>query len=128
MRLLLDTHALAWWFLDTPQLPTRIRDYIIDPDNLIVVSAVSAFEASTKFRIGKWDDAGPLATAFEETMISLGYPVLDVTARHATRAGLLPGEHRDPFDRLLAAQALVEDFVMVTNDGAIKELGAEIIW
>ncbi|WP_375567702.1 type II toxin-antitoxin system VapC family toxin [Oceaniradius stylonematis] len=128
MRLLLDTHTLAWWFLDDPKLSRRARDLIADTDNEVFVSAVSAFEAATKFRIGKWNDIGPLAVAFEPTMLSLNYPVLSISAAHAGRAGLMAGDHRDPFDRLLAAQAEIDGLALVTNDRQFTLLGSRTIW
>lgn len=128
MRLLLDTHALAWWLLDDPHLPLRVRELIANPDNDVFASAVSAFEAATKYRIGKWNDIGPLATSFEATMTSLGYPVLNISATHAGRAGLMAGDHRDPFDRLLAAQAEIEEMALVTNDPAFEMFPVQSVW
>lgn len=128
MRLLLDTHTLAWWLLDDPRLSVKARNLLKDPDNELFASAVSAFEAATKFRLGKWPEAGPMATAFEEVMRAQGLPVVSITARHAARAGLMAGEHRDPFDRLLAAQADIEDMVLVTNDARFTDFGTDTVW
>jgi len=128
MRLLLDTHALAWWLLDDPRLPTHTRELIANPENEIVVSAVSAFEAATKFRIGRWNDIGPLAMAFEEIVAKQDFSILPISAHHASRAGLLPGSHRDPFDRLLAAQTEIEGSYLVTNDPRFADLGVRVIW
>lgn len=128
MRLLLDTHTLAWWLLDDPRLSTKARNLLKDPDNELFVSAVSAFEAATKFRLGKWPEAGPMATAFEEVMRAQRLPVALITSRHAARAGLMAGAHRDPFDRLLAAQADIEGMVLVTNDARFAEFGTSTVW
>lgn len=128
MRLLLDTHALAWWLLDDQRLPTRTREIIADPENEIVVSAVSAFETATKFRIGKWNEIGPLALAFEEIVVAQDFAILPISARHASRAGLLPGDHRDPFDRLLAAQAEIEGLCLLTNDPRLGNFGTSVLW
>nr|WP_245415211.1 type II toxin-antitoxin system VapC family toxin [Hoeflea marina] len=99
-----------------------------DPDNDVFASAVSAFEAATKYRIGKWNDIGPFATSFEATLTSLGYPVVDISAAHAVLAGLMPGKHRDPFDRLLAAQAEIEGMVLVSNDPAFAAFSVQAVW
>ena len=128
MRLLLDTHALAWWLLDNPRLPERTRNLIAEADNEVLVSAVSAFEVATKFRIGKWNDIGPLAMAFEEIVSAQDFALLHVSANHASRAGLMRGAHRDPFDRLLAAQTEIEGLQLVTDDARFRDLGTATIW
>jgi PIN domain nuclease of toxin-antitoxin system len=128
MRLLLDTHTLAWWLLDDLRLPSRTRALIADRENEIFASAVSAFEVATKFRIGKWNDIGPLAIAFEEIVATQNFVVLPIAASHACRAGLLRSSHRDPFDRLLAAQTEIEGLHLVTNDPKFENFGTRIAW
>ncbi len=123
MRVLFDTHALAWWLLDDIRLSVKVRTLIIDPDCEVWVSAVSAFEIATKYRIGKWPEAGAIANNFEAAVTTENFRVLDLTAAHAKMAGLMAGEHRDPFDRLIAAQAMVEKLPVATGDPAFKAFG-----
>src|SRR5262245_54943649 len=102
MRLLLDTHALLWWLSGDRKLSAPARSAIGDEDNVVFVSAASAWEISTKHRLGKLDAStliGEMATMLAEQDLQS----LEITVDHAERAGLLPGEHRDPFDRMLIA-------------------------
>ena len=115
MRLLLDTHAVLWWFLGDPALSMTAREAIEDAAE-VWVSAVSAMEVTTKFRIGKLPRAGTLAHDFEEMVSGEGFTPLAVTLRHAKAAGLLPIPHKDPFDRLLIAQAQLEAMTFVSNE------------
>ena len=128
MRLLLDTHALAWWLLNDPQLSAPAQQAIAFSGNEILVSAVSAFEMATKHRIGKWPDLGPVLHQFDNMLREEAFLNLAITSTHAILAGQLPAEHRDPFDRLLAAQAIVENVGIVTNDVRLRELGAQVVW
>lgn len=128
MRLLLDTHVLAWWLIQDRRLSRRAAELIADPHNEVWVSAASAFETATKFRIGKWEEVRPLAMAFEPAAEAEGFLMLDISARHASAAGLLPGPHRDPFDRLLSAQALTEGMSLVTTDTMLADFGVQIVW
>jgi PIN domain nuclease of toxin-antitoxin system len=128
MRCLLDTHALVWWLFDPPRLSRRAHDAIADPENVILVSAVSAFEVTNKYRIGKWEGIAPLALAFDKIIADLDFDIISIEARHASFAGLLAGEHRDPFDRLLAAQSQMEDVPIITVDEQIRTLGIETVW
>lgn len=128
MKLLLDTHALAWWLLDDGRLSIRARDLIGDPENQIFASAVSAFETATKHRLGKWPEIGPLTAAFEEVVTAQHFAIIPISAAHAGRAGNLPGTHRDPFDRLLAAQAQIEGLALLTNDRRLGDFHVETVW
>ena len=128
MRLLLDTHALAWWLLEDEHLPPRMFGLLADSGNQVHVSAVSAYEAVSKHRLGKWPEIGPLAAAFEEIVSGQRFELLPISARHAVRAGLFPAEHRDPFDRMLAAQAELEALLLVTNDRRLQDFGTRTIW
>jgi PIN domain nuclease of toxin-antitoxin system len=128
VRLLLDTHSLAWWLADDRRLSRAARSEVRDPENEIWTSAVSAFEAATKYRLGKWNDAHALAVSFDSAVRDEGFQLLSITAQHASRGGLLPGDHRDPFDRLLAGQCLVERMIFVTNDRAFRAFGVETLW
>jgi PIN domain nuclease of toxin-antitoxin system len=120
--------VLVWWLYDTPRLSSHVRNTITDPDNAILTSAVSAFEIANKHRLGKWDEIASLAVAFEEIVTSQGFTIIPIDARHASRAGLLPGDHRDPFDRFLAAQSQLENVPIITFDASIQTLGIDAIW
>jgi PIN domain nuclease of toxin-antitoxin system len=128
VRVLLDTHALAWWLMDSDQLPPATKAMIADRDNTIFVSAVSAYEASQKHHRGRWPEVAMLVGAFEEVVAAEGFELLPLTARHAVRAGAYGREHRDPFDRMIAAQAVVEVVAVVTDDRTMEVLGAERVW
>ncbi|MGF7006944.1 type II toxin-antitoxin system VapC family toxin [Aminobacter sp. BE322] len=128
MRLLLDTHALAWWLEDSPRLSRRLAELLGDTDHQVFVSAVSAYEATLKHRLGKWPEVGPLVSAFEEIVVGQGFSLLAITARHATRAALYAAEHRDPFDRMLAAQAELEGLALATDDRHSPHFGITTIW
>lgn len=128
MRLLLDTHVLFWWAARPRQLPRRTHAVIANIANVVLVSPVSAWEMTVKHRIGKWEEARPFATDFVEIVRGYGFAELPITFAHATRAGGLEGRNRDPFDRLLAGQALVENLGFVTADVAFREFGVAVVW
>ena len=128
MRLLLDTSTLIWWTLDDPVIPQRIRALIVNPDNEKLVSAVSAMEIATKVRIGKLPKAMHLASSVEAVLEDQGFGQLALLVRHGRLAGNLPGGHKDPFDRMLAAQAILEGLVLVSSDTALDQFGVQRIW
>jgi PIN domain nuclease of toxin-antitoxin system len=128
VRLLLDTHALLWWLAGDSQLSTTARAAIEDEDNPIYVSAASAWEVATKHRIGKLPQAGPLATDFALQVSRQGFIGLDITLEHGQRAGGLPGPHRDPFDRMLVAQAQAENLALVSNEQIFDQYGVVRVW
>jgi PIN domain nuclease of toxin-antitoxin system len=126
LRLLLDTHALAWWLADSPDLSRRARAAIVDPDNEVWASAVAGYELTNKQRLGKLK---PPLTAYLATMVQRArLPVLEVSLGHAIGGGSLPGPHRDPWDRLLIAQALQEGFTLVTKDPVFATYGVDTYW
>lgn len=127
MRLLLDTHALLWWLAGDERLPVRAR-VTIDASPEVYVSAASAWEIATKVRIGKLPDAISLAHDFSRHLAGQGFRGLDVTVEHGQRAGLLPDPHKDPFDRMLIAQALAENLVLVSNEEAFDQCGVLRLW
>ncbi|MFN7056243.1 type II toxin-antitoxin system VapC family toxin [Hyphomonas sp.] len=128
MRLLLDTHALVWWLEGGQRLSQKARKAIADPDADVHVSAASAYEVSLKFMLGKFPEAEALVGSWRETIAGAGFHELDISARHALRAGSLPRHHRDPFDRLIVATALEDGLALVTNDAAILQYGAPVLW
>jgi PIN domain nuclease of toxin-antitoxin system len=109
VRMLLDTHALLWWLSDDPALSPRARKAMATASNVVLVSAASAWEIATKARLGRLPGAEELAADFRGIIGREGFTTLDVTVDHGIRAGLLPGPHKDPFDRMLIAQAQAEN-------------------
>ena len=128
MKVLLDTHTLLWWVLGSPQLSTTAAAVLGDTGTAIVVSAVSGHEIATKYRLGKLPVPARLAEHLEQMVAENGWQPLPLSIAHAQLAGRLPGPHKDPFDRMLAAQALVEDMPLVTNDSAVAGFGVRTIW
>lgn len=123
MRLLLDTNALIWALRNDPTLYARARAAIDDPDNDVFVSMVSVWEISIKRSMGKLD----VPANFVERIRNADYIPLLATFEHAELAGRLPLHHRDPFDRMLVAQAQVEDLILVTRDGDIPRYEVETL-
>ena len=128
MRLLLDTHALIWWLAGDKALSRRAREAIADEVNEIAVSAASAMEIATKFRIGKLPGAAFLAQSFEEIIAEQGFGELPISVHHARLAGEMNIAHKDPFDRLLIAQAQVEDMVLVSNEALFDGFAVKRLW
>lgn len=128
MRVLLDTHALLWWLAGDKQMSATGRWIIEDEDNFIFVSAASAWEVSTKHRLGKLPRAGPLATDFAGVVASQGFLELSIGLEDAQQAGQLAGTHRDPFDRMLIAQAKRNDLALISNEVVFDDYGVIRIW
>jgi PIN domain nuclease of toxin-antitoxin system len=128
VRLLLDTHALIWWEEGNDKLGDAAKQAIADEANEVFVSAVSAMEISTKFRLGKLPSAERLAQDFEAIIADQGFRPLSISVRHARLAGSLQLAHRDPFDRLLIAQALAEDLPLATNEALFDGFGVTRVW
>ncbi|QQV76915.1 type II toxin-antitoxin system VapC family toxin [Sphingomonas aliaeris] len=128
MRLLLDTHALIWFLLGNTRLSPSAREAIDDDENVVLVSAVSAMEIATKYRIGKLPDMAGIAGRLSTIVPAQGFATLDITVAHADAAGLLPFDHRDPFDRLLIAQAQVEQALLVSNETLFDRFGVRRLW
>ena len=95
---------------------------------MVFVSAVTAFELAYKVRQGRWPEAAPIAESFIDAVLAEGFELLDLTGEHALRAGLLVAEHRDPFDRMLLAQAEIEGLVFVTADQSLQALAGSKLW
>jgi PIN domain nuclease of toxin-antitoxin system len=128
VKLLLDTHALLWWLDGDERLSDRAKSTIGDGANRIFVSAASAWEIATKVRIGKLPDAVEVAERFSEIIGNQDFDSLPITAEHARQAGLMPGEHRDPFDRMLIAQSQIEGFTLVSNEALFDRFGIRRLW
>jgi PIN domain nuclease of toxin-antitoxin system len=128
LRLLLDTHALIWALGDSRRLGRLAREAIAADENEILVSPVSAMEVTTKHRLGKLDEVAELVRDFSGVLAAADYDVLPVTLDHAVLAGALDIEHRDPFDRLLIAQARIERVPLVSNEKLFDGFGVERLW
>lgn len=125
--LLLDTHAFLWWLDGDAQLPVAVRRRIISAD-LVHVSAASAWEITTKARLGKLPGALAVAADVSGCVLQQAFLSLDITVAHAQRAGNLAGPHRDPFDRMLIAQAQTDDLVLVSNEAIFDHYGINRLW
>ena len=128
MLVLLDTHAFLWWIADSERLSGPARAVIADELNDIVVSAASAWEIATKFRIGKLPGCEAVAVDVAGHIAGQGFEALAISVGDAERAGRLPGPHRDPFDRMLAAQALTREFPVVSADPVFDRFGVIRLW
>ena len=128
MKVLLDTQVLLRATLSPAALSHTSSAIIADGANVILVSAASAWEIATKVCLGKLPGAETLEKEFLDVMDDAGYTVLPITAEAALRAGRLPGEHRDPFDRMLAAQALAGDIPLLSTDSKLDSFGIRRIW
>jgi PIN domain nuclease of toxin-antitoxin system len=128
MTILLDTHALLWWMIGDQRLSPKARTAISAASAEVFVSAVSAWELSTKVRLGKLPTAAALIQRLPESLAEQQFRPLAVSIEHGRLGGLLPGAHRDPFDRILAAQALLEGLPIVTIDAAFATFGVKVLW
>jgi PIN domain nuclease of toxin-antitoxin system len=128
LRLLLDTHALIWWLAGDRSLSAGAREAVADLDNDVLVSAASAWEIATKYRIGKLPGAQALAANVGGVIASQGFVELPITVLQGQAAGSLPGPHRDPFDRMLIAQATLGDLVLVSNEVVFDRYGVRRLW
>jgi len=128
LRVLLDTHALLWWLSDDAALTRSARRTIADTKNTMIVSAASAWEIATKVRLGKLPTANDLAADFSGHLDRDGFQLLAISAEHGIRAGLLPAPHKDPFDRMLIAQAQAENVPIISNEILFESYGVRRIW
>jgi PIN domain nuclease of toxin-antitoxin system len=128
VRLLLDTHALLWTLLSDSALSPAARAAIVDPENEIIVSAASAWEIATKHRIGKLPEAQDAARNLAAHLDEANFTILPISLDHALAAGALPGAHKDPFDRMLIAQAQIERLTVVTADRIFQDFAVAVLW
>lgn len=128
MRLLLDTHALLWWWTNDSRLSSVARSAIADEANEVFVSAASAWEVAIKNRLGKLQEAPQAAQRFMELLQADGFTAMAVEFRHALYAGSYPHDHRDPFDRMLAAQSEMENLTLITCDAALASFACKRLW
>ena len=128
MRALLDTHAFLWWIADSARLSGTAHDAIADETNEIAVSAASAWEIATKYRLGKLPGGAVVAVDVVGQIAGQGFADMPISVADAERAGRLPGPHRDPFDRMLIAQALTSDLTVVSIDEVFDVYGVNRLW
>ena len=126
--MLLDTCALIWATLTPASLSRQARETIADQGNVILVSAASAWEIATKVRLGKLPGAERLEQDYIAVIEVAGYTQLPIDAKSALRAGRLTAEHKDPFDRMIAAQALALDVAILSPDPQLDQFGVRRIW
>ena len=128
MRLLLDTHAFLWWLAGSERLSESARGAIAGEANDILISAASAWEMATKYRLGKLPGVGDIVLDIADSIAGQGFEELVITVADGGRAGRLPDLHRDPFDRMLIAQALARDIVLVSNETLFDMYGVRRLW
>lgn len=125
MSLLLDTHVFLWWMVNAPRLHAGTRTAIGDPNTVVFVSAASAWEVAIKVALGKFDM--PIEE-FRREIEASAFSELPITVTDGLAAGALPPHHRDPFDRMLVAQAQANNLTLVTHDKALEPYDIPILW
>jgi PIN domain nuclease of toxin-antitoxin system len=128
VRVLLDTHALLWWIEGTPELGPHATESLTDGETDALVSMASCWEIGIKVSLGKLKLPSPLGRFLRDQFALNGFSLLEVDFTHAVRVAALPFHHRDPFDRLLAAQCLEEQISMVSADGVFEDYGVHRLW
>jgi PIN domain nuclease of toxin-antitoxin system len=128
MRVLLDTHAFLWWGEDAPTLSKRARTTISNPGNECLLSLASCWAMAIKLSLGKLRLPGAIERFVPEQLAANAFRQLEISFRHMARVAMLPFHHRDPFDRLLAAQALEEGCPIVSADASFRKYGVKRIW
>jgi PIN domain nuclease of toxin-antitoxin system len=128
VQLLLDAHAFLWWLDGDMSLSLSAREAIAEGDNDVFLSAASAWEITTEYRLGKLPGAAAVAKDLVGCLVSQDFLELPITLLHGQTAGALPGPHRDPFDRMLIAQAMVERLILVSNEVGFDSYGVQRLW
>ena len=128
MRVLLDTHAFLWAVMEPGRLAKAARAVLEDEETEVIVSAASAWEIATKYRLGKLPGAARVVDDYPAAIHGLRARQLPVTAAHALKAGSYPQPHADAFDRMLAAQAEIEGLTIVSRDTALEQFGVTLLW
>ena len=128
MSLLLDTHTLFWWVTDNSNLSEKASLAIADSSQQCFVSAATVYEMANKLRLGRFEAAREIIERLDEILADNNFSPLAVSLQHAAVAGTLVSRHRDPFDRMLAAQAIINGLQLVSADPAMKLLGVEVVW
>ena len=125
--MLLDTHIFLWWLFDDPKLSKEMRSIISDSANIFFVSSACVWEITTKYRIGRLPEAQSVANDVPYWINKAGFKPLAISPEHAQLAGSWKIDHRDPFDRMLAAQAKIEDLSLISIDKALSDFPIKII-
>ena len=128
MRILLDTHILLWWLLGNEAVPLAVRSAIANGENEVFVSAASVWEISIKYKLGRLPTAAALIGVLDNVVAQRGFSALAITIGHGDKAGSLPLFHKDPFDRMLIAQALTESLTLVSNERLFDRYGVTRLW
>jgi PIN domain nuclease of toxin-antitoxin system len=128
MKALVDTHALLWWLFDDRRLSGRARQVLEDGTDEILVSSASGWEIMTKHRLGKLPHAGEAVRDLRGAVQRAGFEPLSISLDHAIEAGRLASSHRDPFDRMLAAQSRLETIPLITDDKIFATLSVPTLW
>ena len=126
--MLLDTHALLWWLAGDDRMPPTLRRRLADVSEPVFVSAATAWEMATKVRLGKLPVAAPIVERLPELLAEQGFRELPISLAAAKLAGTIAAAHRDPFDRMLAAQATLEQLDLVSADPVFPLLGVKAVW
>jgi len=127
-RLLLDTHVFLWWVDDASELTRAARKAIADVNNECFMSLVSCWEIAIKSSLGKLRLASNVEHFVTEQMKANGFALLNIELHHAAKVEKLPFHHRDPFDRLLIAQALSEKLTIISADSTFRDYGVKVLW
>ncbi|TAK76088.1 MAG: type II toxin-antitoxin system VapC family toxin [Gammaproteobacteria bacterium] len=125
---LLDTHVLLWWLFDDPKLSERAKAAIASPESRVFVSSVSGWEISIKYHLGKLPHVGDLVKELSLYVRRERFEVLPISLEHAIAAGALDGKHKDPFDRMLIAQACSEKLTLISDDKMFKKYKVTLLW
>lgn len=128
MRVLLDTHVALWWLKGDRRIPRRIQDIVAQPDTETFVSAATIWEIAIKSKLGKLPAAAAAVDTMPACFTEIGFVLLDINAAHAKRAGSLPLHHRDPFDRMLVAQAAIESLTLISGDPVLSLYDVDTGW
>ncbi len=128
MRLLVDTHALIWFAENDSNLSARAREALRDEANVLLCSVASIWEMAIKASLGKLKLGSPLEPGFRRSLEENGVVILPIEYRHAAHVLSLPWHHRDPFDRLLVAQAVLEQLTLISHDACLDAYGVRRIW
>lgn len=128
MRCILDTHAFLWFVLDDPQLSSKALGVISDLNNVLLLSPASYWEIAIKVSLGKYEIPGSFQDWLEKQLSINGFEILPIQVSHAAKVTTLPFYHRDPFDRLLIAQSLVENIPIISTDGKFDQYSVARLW
>lgn len=128
MRALLDTHSFLWFITDDPQLSKGALALLSDPNNDLVVSTASLWEVAIKSKLGKLDLTKPFGELFPDQLVTNGFGLMPILVKHLTALADLELLHRDPFDRLIIAQAMSEGLPVVTKDSAFRQYPIQVVW